>query len=128
MPERERSQVEIGRLDRAGTLLLASLALAVVVMLGWGGPIFDLRRLGDLAGTVAGSMRDGLPVGPAIVALIRSLQPTDLAPLAGSAVTIVLVWHVLSLVAEVILVVADALGWLRTRWLWPVWRVLDVLD
>ncbi len=118
----------ITRLDRAATLLLASAALTVIAGLGWGGPLIDLRLLAELTARAVAAGQQGLPIGPAVLPVLASLRPADLWPLAGTAITLLLGWHVVSLVAEVLLLLADGLGWLRARWLQPLWRVLDLLD
>ena len=53
----------ITRLDRLGTLLLASAALTVLAFVGWGGPLVDLRLPAELVARALTAGQQGLPVG-----------------------------------------------------------------
>jgi LysM repeat protein len=52
----------------------------------------------------------------------------DLAPLVGTVISILFWWHAVSLVAELILLVAASVGWLWNQSLRPLWLLLDVLN
>src|SRR4051812_46193924 len=100
MPVPERRNVEISRLDRAGTLLLASFTLGVVATVGWGGPMVDLRLIGEAGSQMVGAIREGTPIGATISLLFNQFTTRDAWPLLGTLVSVLFVWHVLSLLAE----------------------------
>ncbi|MDQ6669718.1 MAG: LysM peptidoglycan-binding domain-containing protein, partial [Chloroflexota bacterium] len=118
----------IDRLERAATLLLAVSALAAVALIGWGGLVLDLTPLGAILVALVRAANGGQPVQPTIGDAIVGLNWEDLAPLAGTVVTLLFWWHAVSLAAEVMLLLAVSLGWLWHRSLRPTWLVLDVLD
>jgi len=70
----------------------------------------------------------GQAVQPGIGDAIVGLHWEDLAPLAGTVVTVLFWWHAISLLAEVVLLLAASLGWLWFRSLRPLWLILGVLD
>jgi len=117
------------RIERAATLLLAASVLAGVALLGWGGLTIDLQLPQVLASRVMQALVDGAPVWPVAAPLLGAGRTTaSLWPLAGTVVTVVFAWHVISLAAELLLLAATGLGWVGARWLHPVWVLLDVLD
>ena len=118
----------IDRLERTATLLLAASALAAVALIGWGGFVLDLTPLAAIFVALLHAATGEPPVQPTIGDAILRLHWEDLAPLAGTVVTLLFWWHAVSLVAEVMLLLAASLGWLWYRSLRPVWLILDLLD
>ena len=93
----------IDRLERTATLLLAASALAVVALIGWGGLVLDLTPLAAIFAALLHAATGEPPVQPTIGDAILRLRWEDLAPLAGTVVTLLFWWHAVSLVAEVML-------------------------
>jgi len=118
----------IGRLERAATLLLAASALAAVALVGWGGFVLHLGPLGVIIMAIVRAAAGGQAVQPGVGDAIVGLHWEDLAPLAGTGVTVLFWWHAVSLLAEIVLLLAASLGWLWYRSLRPLWLILDVLD
>ena len=116
------------RLERAATLLLAASALAGVALLGWGGLIVDLRPLALIGGLLWRAFAGGEPIWPALGETAARIDWEDLAPLVGTVISVLFWWHAVSLVAELILLVAASVGWLWNQSLRPLWLLLDVLN
>ena len=102
----------IDRLERTATLLLAASALAAVALIGWGGLVLDLSPVAAIFVALLHAATGEPPVQPTIGDAILRLHWEDLAPLAGTVVTLLFWWHAVSLVAEVMLLLAASLGWL----------------
>lgn len=116
------------RVERAATLLLATSALAAAAMVGWGGLALDLRPLAALGASLYRAIAEGSTVAPTLDQASAALRWTALAPIAGTLISVLFWWHAVSLVAELVLLVAASLGWLWNRSLRPLWLILDVLN
>ncbi len=118
----------VERVERAATLLLATSALAAAALVGWGGLAFDLRPLAALGAGLYHAIAEGGAGSPNLGEISAAHRWSDLGPIAGTIVSVLFWWHAVSLVAEVLLLVATSLGWLWNRSLRPLWLILDVLN
>jgi hypothetical protein len=116
------------RVERAATLMIAASGLAALALVGWGGLIVDLHWPAQLFGSLVGAVQQGTPLWPALTRALGTTQLADLWAIVGTVVTTVFVWHVVSLAAELALLLGSSLGWLLAGWLRPIWLLLDVLD
>ena len=118
----------IERLERAATLLLAASALAAVALVGWGGLVLDPGPLGSIVVALVRAASSGGAVWRAVGDAAVGLRWQDLGLLLGTIVSLLFWWHAVSLVAEVLLLLAASLGWLWCTSLRPLWLILDLLN